>query len=340
MDVVVTDRRFPDRDPYTEAVREAGAELIYADCRSEADVIEACGDATVVMTFKAPITRDVIEAMEDVRLIVRNGTGYDNVDVNAATEHGIPVSNIPDYCTEEVASHTIALMLAVAHNVVQADRNLRDVDGWGERPVNRAMYDGTFGVIGFGRIGRSAARKAQGFGMDVLAYDPYQHQDIFDELGVESVGLDELLTRSDCVSVHAPLTGETHHLLSTREFATMKDDAVVVNTARGPVIDEQALLRAVQDSELWGAGLDVFETEPPDEAPAFESDRIVTSHHHAGLSERSERRCIEIGIDRIVAALSGENLGEILNPEVYGTPDELSPEREHWSSGGQTDFST
>lgn len=340
MKVVVTDRRFPDRDPYTEAVREAGADLRYADCRSEEDVLEACRDAAVVVTFKAPITRSVIEGMEEARLILRNGTGYDNVDVTAATERGIPVSNIPDYCTEEVASHAITLMLAAAHNVVQADQNLRGADGWGERPVNRVMYDGTFGVIGLGRIGRSAARKAKGFGMNAIAYDPYQHRDIFDEVGVERVGFDELLARSDCVSVHTPLTGETHQLLSTPEFADMKDDAVVVNTARGPVIDEQALLEAVQAGELWGAGLDVFEREPPNDAPAFESDRIVTSPHHAGLSKRSERRCIEIGTEKMVAAVEDENLGEIINPEAYGRANELSPERERWSAKDRTDFST
>lgn len=340
MKVVVTDRRFADRDPYTEPVRAAGGELVYADCRSERDVLEACRDAAVVLTFKAPITRDVIAEMEDARLIVRNGTGYDNVDVTAATEHGIPVSNIPNYCTEEVASHAITLMLSAAHGVVRADRDLRESDGWGERPPNRPLYDGTFGVVGLGRIGRSAARKARGFGMAVTAYDPYQPEDIFAEMGVERVGFDELLERADCVSVNAPLTGETHHLLSAAEFETMKDDAVVVNTARGPIVDETALLEAVEAGDLWGAGLDVFEVEPPKESPAFQSDRIVVSPHHAGKSERSERRCIEIGIEKITAALRGDRLGEIVNPGAYGDAAALSPERGHWASGNEVDFST
>jgi D-3-phosphoglycerate dehydrogenase len=159
MKVVVTDRRFADQDPYAGPVRDADSELIYANCQSEQDVIEACRKAEVVMTFKAPITREAIEQMENARLIVRNGTGYDNVDVTAATEYGIPVSNIPDYCTEEVASHTISLMLAVAHEVTRADQILREADGWGERPPNRSLYDGTFGAVGLGRIGRSAMSK-------------------------------------------------------------------------------------------------------------------------------------------------------------------------------------
>ena len=129
MEIVVTDRRFTDRGPYTESVQKAGGELVYADCHSEQDVIEACRNTTVVVTFKPPITREVINEMRSARLIIRNGTGYDNVDVNAATKYGIPVSNIPNYCTEEVASHTITLMLAAAHEVVRSDRDLREANG-------------------------------------------------------------------------------------------------------------------------------------------------------------------------------------------------------------------
>lgn len=340
MHVVVTDRRFDDREPYTDPVQDAGGELVYADCQSHQDVIDACREATVVVTFKAPITREVIEAMDRARLILRNGTGYDNVDVTAATEHGIPVSNIPAYCTEEVASHAITLALAVAHEVVAADRDLRTADGWGDRPLNRPLYDATFGVIGLGRIGRSAARKASGYGMDVIAYDPYQPEDIFSDVGVERVEFGELLDRADCVSVHAPLTGETHHLLSRPEFERLADDAIVVNTARGPIIDEQALLDAVEAGELWGAGLDVFETEPPRDAPAFDSDRIIVSPHHAGMSERAEQRCIETGLEKILAALAGEPLGEIVNPEAYGGADQFSPERDYWDDDEDADFST
>lgn len=338
--VVITDRRFADREPYGEAVAAAGGQLVDADCASHEDVLEACRDAAVVLTFKAPITAEVIEAMTEARLIVRNGTGYDNVDVAAATAHGIPVSNIPGYCTEEVASHAITLMLAAAHQVVRADRDLRTASGWGERPRARSVYDGTFGVIGLGRIGRSAARKAKGFGMSVVAYDPYQPDDIFEAVGVERVGFDELLAQADCVSVHAPLTGETRHLLSTAAFEAMRDDAVLVNTARGPIVDERALVDAVEAGQLWGAGLDVFEVEPPQDAPAFESPRIVVSPHNAGLSDRSEARCIEIGTEKITAALRGDHLGEILNPEVYGDSVDLSPEGSYWAEGEATDFST
>jgi phosphoglycerate dehydrogenase-like enzyme len=142
------------------------------------------------------------------------------------------------------------------------------------------------------------------------------------------------------VSVHAPLTGETRHLLSTAAFEAMRDDAVLVNTARGPIVDERALVDAVEAGQLWGAGLDVFEVEPPQDAPAFESPRIVVSPHNAGLSDRSEARCIEIGTEKITAALRGDHLGEILNPEVYGDSVDLSPEGSYWAEGEATDFST
>lgn len=145
-------------------------------------------------------------------------------------------------------------------------------------------------MIGLGRIGRSAARKASGFGMDVIGYDPYQPEDIFTEMNVKRVGFDKLLECSDCISIHAPLTTETNSMLSQSDFEKMKNDAIVVNTARGPIIDEAALAKAVKDQKLWGAGLDVFEVEPPNDTPAFSSDRIVVSPHNAGKSDQSEHR--------------------------------------------------
>lgn len=340
MKVVVTDRRFPDQEPYREPIEASGGELVYADCRTRDDVVEACRDATVVVTFKAPITEAVIEEMTEASLILRNGTGYDNVNVPAATAAGIPVSNVPGYSTPEVASHAIALAFAAAHEVVAADRDLRAAEEWGERGPIRPLYDARFGVIGFGRIGRAAARMAAGFGMEPMAYDPYQPDDVFEMLEVDRVGFEPLLESADVVSVHAPLTGETRGMLSTREFEMMDEEAVLVNTARGPIVDVPALVEAVREGEIWGAGLDVFEVEPPTDSPAFETDRIVVSPHHAGRSERSRRRCIDIGVEKITAALRGDHLGEIVNPELYGDTDELSPERGHWGSGEDVDFST
>lgn len=339
MEVVVTDRRFTECDPYSQAVEDAGGELTYAECETLDDVVEACRDATVVVTFKAPITAEVIREMSEARLVLRNGTGHDNVDVRAATDADIPVSVIPDYCTQEVAEHAVTLALAAAHDVVEADRDLRSSEGWGRREPVLPLAGRTFGVIGLGRIGRAAAGKARGLGMEVIGYDPYQPDDIFEATDVERVDFDGLLAEADVVSVHAPLTGETHRMLAAGEFRRMKPDAVVVNTARGGIVDERSLVDAIERGELRAAGLDVFEEEPPNRSPAFGTDRVVVSPHHGGSSERTRRRCIEIGREKITAALRGDDLGEIVNPEVFGPAHTSSPEYEYWSESGHVDFS-
>lgn len=332
MRVVITDRRYPDQEPYRDAIERSGGELVFADANTESEVTEACRDADVVVTFKAPVSRSVIEAMEDCQLIMRNGTGYDNVDVAAATEYGIPVSNVPGYGNEDVSSHAIALMHASAHEVVYSDRDVRRADGWGQRRSINPMYNRTFGIVGFGRIGRATIDKVRGLNMDVVAYDPYVDDDVFRKFDVERVTFGELLDRSACISIHAPLTAETRHMFSTEEFERMAKGAVIVNTARGPIIDEGALVEAVETGEIFAAGLDVFETEPPTETPALECDRIICSPHHGGMSERADRRCIAIGRDEIVRALTGEHLQNVVNPEVFQRGDGLvNPEKDAWS---------
>lgn len=332
MRVVFTDRRYPNEESYRTAIKEAGGTFVDARVETESAVVEACRDADVIVTFKAPISRRVIEATDGCRLIMRNGAGYDNVDVGAASERGIPVSNVPGYGNDDVSSHALALMLAAAHEVAYLDGDVRAAGGWGlRRPIN-AMYDRTFGIVGLGRIGRAAVRKARGFDMDVIAYDPYLEDDLFESLGVERVTFDELLDRADCISIHAPLTNETRHMFSAPEFERMKSEAVLVNTARGPIIDEAALVEAVESGAIFAAGLDVFEIEPPEGTPALECDRIVCSPHHAGMSERADRRAIDIGRAEVVRVLTGEHPQNVVNPEVFQRSDGLvNPEQDAWS---------
>jgi D-3-phosphoglycerate dehydrogenase len=332
MRVVITDQRYPDRDGYTQPLEAAGGEVVYAGCETENDVIEATQGADIVVVFKAPVTREVIESLSDCKLIMRNGTGYDNVDIAAASEHGIPVSNVPGYGDEDVSSHAITLMLAAAHEVVYSDQDLRAAEGWGQRRSINPMYDRTFGIIGLGRIGRATIKKARGFGMDVIAYDPYVADDVFGALDVERVSFNQLLTRADAISIHTPLTAETRHMFSTDQFERMNEDAVLVNTARGPIVDEEALVTAVEESQIFAAGLDVFETEPPTQTPAFDADRIVCSPHHGGMSARATERCIQIGVEEIERVISGEHPQNVVNPEVFQRGDGLAnPELEAWS---------
>lgn len=334
MKVVVTDRKYPNLDdPYGDVVRDVGGEIEYADLKTEADVIEGVRDADVVLLSKAPITREVVEEMSgNVRSLIRLGTGVDSINLKAATEYGIPVSNTPGlYCSEELATHAIGLMIAAAHEVVYSDQILRENDGWGRREDINPVNDGTFGIIGLGHIGRATVPKAKGLDMDVIAYDPYLSDDLFDDLEVERVSFDELLARSDCVSIHTPLTAETHQLFSTAQFEAMKETAVLVNTARGPIVDEQALVDSVDSGEIWSAGIDVFEVEPPNDTPALNCDRIVCSPHHGGSSKRSQKRALEMTRAELRRVLTGEHPQNVVNPgALQYTDEQLNPERHRW----------
>lgn len=332
--VVVTDRRtyidgvsrgsesYEGPEPYVDAVEAVGGEVIFGDFETEEEVAQGVRHADVVVTFCAPISRYVIEQMEQAELILRSGVGVDHLDVQAATEHGIAVSNIPGAGRDGIASHTIGLMLAAAHDIAYCDRLLRSAaSGWGNRSPLNLMDDGTFGIVGFGRIGRAVVEKARSFGMDVIATDPYVPDDVFAAYEVEQVDLRDLLERSDCVSIHTPHTAETEEMFSTREFGLMKPGAVLVNTARGPIVDVDALVEAIEAGELYGAGLDVFPDEPPAGSPATECDRIVCSPHHAGISPEAEEELYERATEEIVRVLRGDHPRFMVNSTVYQYPE-------------------
>ncbi len=335
MRVVVTDRPFPEPNPYQELLEETeylyrdvidpqDDEIVYAECTTEEETVDACHDADVIITFIAPITERVLDAASNVQLIIRQGAGYDNIDVQSATARGIPVSNAPDYGSAEVASHGITLALAASHNVVTADRGLREGPGWGSDRVIQPIQGGIYGIVGLGRIGRRAVSMARGLGMDVIAFDPLLDDDIFEQLEVEQVSFDELLHRSDCITLHAPLNEETHHMFSSEEFDRMKESAILVNVARGPLVDEKALVTAVERGEIRAAGLDVFESEPPTDSSVLGVDNIVCSPHHAGSSPTAKENKIEIVRNELERALDGKSLHNVVNQEVYQYYDQSS----------------
>jgi len=328
MRVVVTDRPFPQPNPYldllqetddlySDAISPSEDELVYAECKTEDETVEACREADVIITFIAPITERVLEAAGDLELVIRQGAGYDNIDVQAATARGIPVSNAPDYGSADVASHGIALALAASHDIVTGDRGLRKNEGWGTSRVIQPIQSGTYGIVGLGRIGRRAVPMARGLGMDVIAFDPVLDDDIFEHLEVERVGFEKLLERADCITLHAILNEETHHLFSHEEFKRMKDSAILVNVARGPLVDEEALVSAVESGEIRAAGLDVFEEEPPTDSPVLSSEKIVCSPHHAGSSPEAKKNKIRIVREELERVLSGEILQNVVNQKVY-----------------------
>jgi D-3-phosphoglycerate dehydrogenase len=328
MRVVVTDRPFPDPNPYEglieeiknlydNVVEQAGGKIIYAEADTEEEAIEVCRGADVIITFVAPITSRVLDAAGNVDLVIRQGAGYDNVDVQAATERGIPVSNVPDYGSRDVASHGLALALAVSHDVVSADQKFRESQGWGSNRVIDPIAGGTYGIVGLGRIGRQAVPMARGLGMNVVAYDPPQDKDVFEMLDVESATFEELLDRSDCIVLHAALNEQTYHMFSTTEFERMNDDAILVNVARGPLVDESALIKALDTGKIRGAGLDVFEEEPPADSPLFDRENLVCSPHHAGSSPAAKENKLEIARAELQRVLNGEELTNVVNQEVF-----------------------
>ncbi|RQG95452.1 C-terminal binding protein [Natrarchaeobius chitinivorans] len=328
MRVVVTRRIFRGESPYDDVVEAAGGELVYADCHTEEDAVAVCEGADIVVRGSVPITERVMEAAGELRLILVPAAGYDCVDIREATSRGIPVSNVPEYAPRDVASHAMSLALAAAHDVVRCDRDMRDGPGWERRRIH-PIHGKTFGIVGLGRIGREIVSMARGMGTDVIAYDPYLPSDIFDHVGVEPVEFDELLERSECISIHAPLTDTTRNMFSTEAFSRMRESAILVNAARGPIVDESALVDAIENGDIRAAALDVFETEPPTDSPVLDCERIVVSPHMGSTSPSARQGMIRGARQELKRALSGEPLENVVNPEVFQytgdqafTPDE------------------
>ncbi len=284
---------FPQHMPYAyekEAIAQAGGELIIGDCNSEADVIAQAGDAEVILVeWKSVVTPAVMDALPKLRLVIRWGVGYDQIDAVAAEARGIAVANAPAYASEDVAEQAIALLLAATRRVGWFHTKMRN----GEWPAARAnpiyrLKGRTLGLIGIGRIGSATALRGKGLGMNVIAYDKYLDAATVRARQAEPRSFDQVLAESDVISVHVPLNPETRGLISAAALAKMKQGAFIVNTSRGPVIDERALIAALQSGHLAGAGLDVFETEPlPADSPLRMMEHVVVTPHMAAYSEES-----------------------------------------------------
>jgi D-3-phosphoglycerate dehydrogenase len=277
-----------------EELAIVNAELVIADCASEDDIIEAVKDADAVLTAAAKITRHIMGAMPKCKVIVRYGVGFDNVDIAAATDYHILVVNIPDFCLEEVSNHAITLLLACAKKLVLLNDNLKQ-GYWAKckrtlSPMG-SIYGQTLGIVGCGRIGRLTAIKAQCFDLKVLGYDPYVTNSQVKACGICLVSLPDLLKASDFISLHVPLNKETWHLMGDKEFKQMKPNTYFVNTSRGAVVDEVALIKALEDKWIAGAGLDVFEKEPVNpKSPLFSMENVLVTPHSASYCDASFER--------------------------------------------------
>ncbi|MGP7959569.1 C-terminal binding protein [Sanguibacter sp. A247] len=320
---IVTTECDHDTFDVEQAVADAsGAELVVAQAFDDDTLVANCIDADAVLVQYAQLTADVMDRLPRLRAIGRYGVGVDSVDVAAATERGIAVCNVPDYGTEAVSDHAIAMALSVARGIPRLDRGVRagSFDLVAVRPLYQTR-ERVFGVLGLGRIGTATARKAAGLGYEVIGYDSAVPAGATEHHGVRVVSLDELLRRSQVLSVHTPLTDETRGLVGAAEIATMRSDAIIVNTARGGIVDNDALVAALREGRLAGAGIDCHTTEPiPAEDELTTFDNVVLTPHLAWYSEESYEELKRRTIANVADVIAGRMPRDILNPEVLGAP--------------------
>lgn len=284
--------------------------------RTEDDYIRECCEAAALLVQYAPFTRRVFEGLPRLRVVVRYGVGVDGIDLDAATEHGVPVVNVPDYGTDEVANHAVALLLALGRKIARLDRQTR-AGRWDVFQVGQiSRFAGrTVGIVGCGRIGSSVARKLGGFDVHLFGHDPYITA--FPPR-VMPVPLERLLAESDYVTLHCPLTSETRHLIDAGRLALMSPTAVLVNTARGGLVDTAALVEALQTGSLAGAGLDVLEDEPIDpRSPLLAMEQVIVTPHAAWYSDEGRSDLKRKAAEEAVRVLRGERPLNCVNPKVF-----------------------
>jgi D-3-phosphoglycerate dehydrogenase len=322
--VVVAGRRvfmkYPELPELESRAAELGLRLVMLKEEQDGRFDQEAAEAAAVVVIARKISRETIMTMKRCRLVQTLSVGYDCVDVAAATERGIPVSNNPVYCTDEVAGHAMTLILTLARKItLTVPRTAKGHWDYNfARPI-AAFAGRKLGIVGLGRIGRAVVPKARGFGMEVAAYDPYLGDDIFQILGVQRCReLTDLLQACDYVTIHTPLNGETRHLFDGGTLQAMRPDSILVNTARGGIIDEQALKAAVDQGRLAGAAVDVLESEPPPpDHPLLGSDRIIVTPHIAWYSEESLRKGLVLGIEEVTRVLQGHRPWYVVNPQVF-----------------------
>jgi D-3-phosphoglycerate dehydrogenase len=316
--VVATDTHlFPLREEL-DVLGALGCAVVSAVCKSEDETIAACRDAHVVLDTNAKITRRVIGELNEVLAVCRYGVGVDSVDIPAATEHGIIVANVPDFCFDEVADTAMSLILSVPRKVhllnAMVHRGIWNKDA--ARPVHK-FRGATLGLFAFGNIARNVCQKAAAFGFRIIACDPYVAPERVRGYPVRLVDFETLLTTSDLISVHAPLTDETRHRFDEAAFRRMKPSAFFFNLGRGPLHDQKALTRALAEGWIAGAGLDVLEKEPPDPAdPILKLDNVVFTPHYASYTEEAYQELQRKTGENAAAVLRGEFPKYLVNPEV------------------------
>ena len=317
--IAILGTRFGEPMIEQSELAEFSPELILDSAGNAEQLVSAAQGAVAILAGAPPkFTRDVLQQLPECRCIVRYGVGIESIDLEAATENGIIVANVPDYATEEVATHAVSLALAWVRKLFPAHQAI--MGGTWQVAIVRPLFsteNQTAGIIGFGKIGQAVARKLRPFGFDLLVHDPYATPGALQEHGARSVELSELLEQSDVISLNAPLTEGTRHLINADTLKQMKSTAFLVNTSRGGLIDEVALAAALENEEIAGAALDVLEQEPitPDH-PLLKSDRVILTPHMAWYTVQAAARMRELACQEVARILRGEKPVNLVNRAV------------------------
>ena len=306
--VAVVDTVFPTLDPARKALARVNAEIRMAKNATPEKILEVAADADGVLATYGQVTSEIIDGLNNCRVIGRFGIGIDNIDVAAATKKGITVTYAPIYCLDEVSDHAMALLLSLARKLTYANKQV--LDGRWEMPavvpINR-LRGKTLGLIGLGNIPQKIVGKAQAFGLNVVAFDPYCPKEVFENLKVNDLSFDDLLNQSDYVSIHAPLTPETEKMFNLAAFKKMKSSAFLINTARGPLVNTKDLATALDEGEIAGAGLDVLPNEPPSpNDPIIGRDNVILTPHTGFYSEDALLDLQTTVASDVAAVLAGE----------------------------------
>ncbi|MBA7498419.1 Hydroxypyruvate reductase [subsurface metagenome] len=316
--VVITDAEYKSFDLERKELEKADADLSICQCKSEDEIIKAAKDADGLIIQYALITRHVIESLEKCKVIARYGIGVDSIDIEAATEHGICVVNVQEYCLDEVSDHAMALSLACIRKVVMLNNAVKKGiwDFKMSAPIFR-LKNMKLGLVGFGNIARMVSCKAQAFGLNVVAYDPYIPSSVMNKINVKKVNLEDLLAEADIISLHLPLTKDTKYMFAEKEFKSMKNTAFIINTGRGQLIKEEDLYKALSKKWIAGAALDVTEKEPIDpNNNLLKLDNIIITPHVAFYSDESLRDLQRSAAKGVAQVLKGGISSSIVNKEV------------------------
>ena len=316
--VVLTDYEWPDLSIEHGIFSPHGINFTAARCKNEDDVLSVTENADAIISEYAPLSGKVIHALRRCKIISMNAAGFDNVNVEAATQKGILIVNCPDYCFEEVADHTMAMVLSCARGLFQYDRRIRsriwDFKAAGPR---QRIRNSVLGLIGFGRIAQAVAERARSFGMRIVACDPFINDDYMVTRGVQPATINAVISRADYLSIHVPLTNETRKLIGSEQLSLMKRSAFLVNVSRGAVVDETALHDALKSGVIRGAALDVLDKEPPDfESPLLSLENVLITPHAAFYSDDAMREVRSRAAQEVIKVFKGELPINIVNRSV------------------------